>query len=270
MEAVDLAAAYGKTPVLHGLNARFAGGRLTALVGPNGCGKSTLLKAIMGFLPASSGEIRFDGQPIAGIGRRALARRVAYLPQECQCPDYMTLGELIELAGYARYSLSGGPSDKDRRLFAEALEIVGLADKARCQVNALSGGQRQRAWIAMVLAQDTDVILMDEPVNHLDMKYQYAVLGLVRDLCERHGKTVIIVLHDLNLTLAFADDIVMLRDGRVAAAGPVATTVTPVSVERVFGLDTEIFTRQGRLVCVPRIEPRYASGVRPGVVAVSA
>ncbi|MFC6487532.1 ABC transporter ATP-binding protein [Nitratireductor sp. GCM10026969] len=254
LEAREIKASYGSTPVLHGLSTRFAAGRVTALVGPNGCGKSTLLKAIMGFLPLAAGEIRLEGQPIRQIGRQSLARRIAYLPQECRCPDYMTLGELIELAGYARYSLVGGPSDHDRRLFREALEIVGLSDKAGAQVNALSGGQRQRAWIAMVLAQDTDVIMMDEPVNHLDMKYQYAVLGLVRELSVRHGKTVMVVLHDLNLTSAFADDVIMLRGGRVVAAGPVEQALTAANVERVFDLKADIFDRGGRLVCLPRMQ----------------
>lgn len=255
LEAREIVAGYGRVPVLGGLSARFAAGRFTALVGPNGCGKSTLLKAIMGFLPLDGGEIRLEGRPILEIGRRRLARRIAYLPQENHCPDYMTLGELVELAGYARYSLFGGPSERDRRLFRDALEIVGLADRAGARVNALSGGQRQRAWIAMVLAQDTDIVLMDEPVNHLDMRYQYAVLGLVRALSVRHGKTVVAVLHDLNLAAAFADDAVMLHDGRVVAAGPVAQTVTTETVERVFGLPVDIFSRNDRLVCLPHTDP---------------
>ncbi|EGP55953.1 ABC transporter-like protein [Agrobacterium tumefaciens F2] len=239
---------------MQGLSARFQNGRVTALVGPNGCGKSTLLKTIMGFVPLSSGRISLDDRLIGEIGRRELARRIAYLPQECHCPDYMTLGELIELAGYARYGIGGGPSERDRALFAEALKTVGLEDKARAQVNTLSGGLRQRAFIAMVLAQDTEVILMDEPVNHLDMKYQYAVLNLVRELTDRHGKTVIVVLHDLNLASTFADDVIMLKAGRVLASGPVANTVTSANVADVFDLEADIFSRQGRLICVPRLE----------------
>ncbi|KAI95084.1 ABC transporter ATP-binding protein [Rhodomicrobium vannielii ATCC 17100] len=253
LKVSNITAGYGRLVVLHALSANFARGRVTAFVGPNGCGKSTLLKAIMGFMPISGGEILLEGQPIRLIGRKALARRIAYLPQECQCPDYMTLGELIELAGYSRYSLVGGPSARDRQLFAEILDLVGLADKAGCQVNSLSGGQRQRAWIAMVLAQEADVILMDEPVNHLDMKYQYAVLGLVRELSARHGKTVIVVLHDLNLASAFADDVVMLRDGKVVAAGPAQETMTAANVERAFDFEADIFSRDGRVVCLPRM-----------------
>ncbi|MEF2072685.1 ABC transporter ATP-binding protein [Consotaella aegiceratis] len=251
LETKNVTASYGEAPVLQDVSVEFAAGRLTALVGPNGCGKSTLLKAIMGFVSVSRGEVVLGDRPIRDFGRRALARRIAYLPQESHCPDYMTLGELVELAGYARYSWIGGPSAQDRLLFREALDIVGLADLAHRPVNALSGGQRQRAFIAMVLAQDADIVLMDEPVNHLDLKYQYAVLDLVRDLTLRHGKTVIAVLHDLNLTAAFADDVVMLRDGRVMAAGPVAATVNPATVEAVFDLKADIFARDGRLVCLP-------------------
>jgi len=253
LEARQISAAYGRAEVLSDVSVQFRTGRLTAIVGPNGCGKSSLLKTIMGFLPVSAGQILLEGQPVSQIGRRKLARRIAYLPQECFCPDYMTLGELIELAGYSRYSLVGGPSEEDRRLYREVLETVGLADRAGFPVNKLSGGQRQRAWIAMVLAQDTDVILMDEPVNHLDMKYQFTILELVRELVEKKGKTVIAVLHDLNLTTAFADDVVLMRSGKCVTSGPVAETVTTANVEHVFGLRTQIFPHNGRLVCLPEL-----------------
>ncbi|TFH87214.1 ABC transporter ATP-binding protein [Billgrantia azerbaijanica] len=249
----DLAASYGKDMVLQQFSAQFRQGQLTALVGANGCGKSTLLKAIMGFLPVTRGMVRIGGREASTLGRRALARRIAYLPQANHCPDYLTLGELVRLGGYARYSLLGGPSEKDRRLFYEALETVGLVDMVHRPVNSLSGGQRQRAWIAMVLAQNAEVVLMDEPVNHLDIKYQYAVLELVRSLTLNHGKTVIAVLHDLNLAAAFADEVVMLRGGRVVAAGSVAETITASTVAHVFDLRADVFRRDGRLVCLPHV-----------------
>jgi len=255
----NITASYGKAPVVTGVSAAFAAGRLTVLAGPNGCGKSTLLRAIMGFLPDIRGDVSLDGQPVAKIGRRMLARRIAYLAQESSCPDYMTLGELVELGGYARYSLMGGPSDRDRQLFREALETVGLADKAHLPVNTLSGGQRQRAWIAMVLAQDTDIVLMDEPVNHLDVKYQYSVLSLVRALVRNHGKTVIMVLHDLNLAAAFADDIILMKAGRILASGPVPSTITSENVARVFDLEAEVFPREDRLVFLPRLPSSEAA-----------
>ncbi|WP_331461871.1 ABC transporter ATP-binding protein [Roseibium limicola] len=251
LEAKNVTAAYGKHVVLDRVSVRFAPARLTALVGPNGCGKSTLLKSIMGFLPQSSGEIAIGGEDRSRLGRRALARRIAYLPQESHCPDYMTLGELVELAGYSRFTLAGGPSETDRKLFHSALETVGLADQAGRRMSTLSGGQRQRAWIAMVLAQDAEVILMDEPVNHLDVKYQYSILKLVRGLTRSFRKTVIVVLHDLNLAASFSDDVVMLKQGRVVASGPVRTTINSAHVEEVFDLSADIFERNGRLVFLP-------------------
>jgi iron complex transport system ATP-binding protein len=257
IEIRNLNVSYGRKPVLRDVGISFASGRVTVLAGPNGCGKSTLLKAVMGLLPFN-GEICIDGELASSIDRRAFARRVAYLPQECHCPDHMTLGELVELGGYARYSLLRGPTERDRSLFRRALETVGLADKAADYVNTLSGGQRQRAWIAMVLAQDPDTILLDEPVNHLDMKYQYSVLGLIRSMSEEFGKTVIVVLHDLNLAAAFADDVVMMKDGRIVASGPSAQTISTDTVAQVFDLETDVFLRDNRLVCLPRVPGRAA------------
>jgi iron complex transport system ATP-binding protein len=256
IETDDVSVNFGRIPILRNLSARFPTGRFTAMVGPNGCGKSTLMKAMMGFLPLRGGRVLLDGADIHKIGRKTLARRIAFLPQECHCPDYMTLGELVELSGYARYSLAGGPSAQDRKLFQEALEVVGLADRAGDQVNSLSGGQRQRAWIAMVLAQDTNIILMDEPVNHLDMKYQYAILGLIRDLVDKRGKTVIAVLHDINLTAGFADDAIMMTAGTVVASGPVQSTITTDTIAQVFDLQTDIFSRNGHIVCLPHVSAR--------------
>nr|WP_255733425.1 ABC transporter ATP-binding protein [Ruegeria sp. Ofav3-42] len=251
MELSNVSVSYGKNLCVRKVSHRFANGRFTALVGPNGCGKSTLLRALMGLLPMQQGEARLDDQPVHAMGRRSLARRVAYLPQDNHCPDYITLGELIELSAFSRSRLMRGPSASDQALFRDALQTVGLLDMAHRPLNTLSGGQRQRAWIAMVLAQDADLILMDEPVNHLDVAYQYSVLNLVARLTRQRGKTVICVLHDLNLTASFADEVVLMRDGRIEAAGPVRETVTADNVTRTFGMEAEIFDRNGRLVCLP-------------------
>ncbi len=248
----QLSAAYGKVHALKNVSVTFTPGKFTALLGPNGCGKSTLLRTIMGLLPCSGGNVCLDGVLINKIPRRALAQRIAYLPQESHCPDYLTLGELIELAGYSRSSLLGGPTAEDHRLFRESLATMGLADWANRPLNALSGGQRQRAWIAMVLAQNADIILLDEPVNHLDISYQYSVLKLLTDLTVSHQKTVISVLHDLNLTAAFADEVVLMRDGEVKAKGPVDDTITTANVAEVFNFDADIYTRNDRLVCLPK------------------
>lgn len=258
LEVQNLHLSYGTTPVLKDVSVGFQPRCVTAIVGPNGCGKSSLLKAIMGFLPFDKGAALLNGHSISGLGRRDLARRIAYLPQENICPEHVTVGELVELAGYARYSLFGGASDKDKALFQSALETVGLSDLSHRRVSALSGGQRQRAWIAMTLAQDADIILMDEPVNHLDVKYQIAILKLVRDLSTRQGKTVVTVLHDLNLTSAFADNVVMMNDGQLVAAGSVTETITPASIHQVFGLHADVIRHKDRLVCIPEIDDALA------------
>ena len=251
IDVKNITVSYGKETVLRNLSIHFAKGRITALVGENGCGKSTLLKSIMGFIPLTGGEILLHGDPITEMRRKVLARRVAYLPQENISPDYMTLGELIELSGSGRTSLFGGPSARDRRLFREVLRTVGLEDRAGCQVNTLSGGMRQRAWVAMVLAQNTDIILMDEPVNHLDIKYQYTLLKLIRGLSVHYGKTIVVVLHDLNLAATFADDVAMLNNGQLITFGSVRETITTDNILRVFGIPGDIFDRNGRPVCQP-------------------
>lgn len=247
----NIHAGYGPKTILRDVSHSFSKGRVTALIGPNGCGKSTLLRAIMGFVETSSGSIRLGGTSVTTLGRKEFARNISYLPQEAHCPDYISLGELIELGGSARNTLFGGASDDDRALYCKVLDIVGLSDKVNHSVNSLSGGERQRAWIALVLAQDTDIILMDEPVNHLDIKYQYAVLGLIRSLSTVHGKTVIVVLHDINLTAAFADEVIMLKQGQVVTAGALEDTLTSANIEHVFDIAADMFARKGRLICQP-------------------
>lgn len=257
-ENLKVSYAGGRAPVLDGLSLEFRPRALTALVGPNGCGKSTLLKAIMGFLPLGGGRVTLGGTPLRRLSRRAMARRIGYLPQECECPEYMNLGELVSLGHYARRGLFGGPGPGERERFQRALDQVGLTAQARTPMSQLSGGQRQRAWIAMVLAQDTEVLLLDEPVNHLDLKYQFQLMSLIRHLVEFCNRTVICVLHDVNLAATFADEVVMLRDGRLVAHGSADGVLTAHSLERVFDVHADVFERQGRRVCLPH---RPARGV---------
>lgn len=251
----DLHAGYGKHTILNGVSATLSPHAVTALVGPNGCGKSTLLKTIMGFVPLHRGHIRLAGQPAHTLGRRQRAQLLAYMPQDARCPDGLTVGELVELAGYARGSLFGGASASQRQRFHQTLEMVELLPYRGRPVNTLSGGQRQRAWIAMTLAQDTPLILMDEPVNHLDLKHQISTLKLVRTLAHHHDHTLLVVLHDLNLAAAFADLILMLKDGRVVAAGSPEETLTADNLRQVFGVQADIFKRHDRIVCLPFPEP---------------
>ncbi|WP_333830224.1 ABC transporter ATP-binding protein [Pararhodobacter sp.] len=253
LTVTDLCVRLGRAPVLNGVSAAFAPGRLTALVGPNGCGKSTLLRAIMGLIPVQGGAVTLDGAPLSRLTRRQLARAVAWLPQASHCPDYLTLGELVEMGAHARQGWFR-PADAPRRTeFAEALRIVGLEAEAARAVNTLSGGQRQRAFIAMALAQQAPTLLLDEPVNHLDTRYQIAILALLRRLAHEQGRRVVVVLHDLNLATGFADDAVLMAAGRVLAQGPVAGVITPARVAECFGIEAEVFRRGERLVCLPAI-----------------
>lgn len=251
LELEQLTVSYGRRTILHDISIKFAPQKITALIGPNGCGKSTLLKTIMGFVKADNGQAKLNGKPISSFGRRDLSRRISYLPQENYCPDHMTLAELIELSAYSRRSLLSAPSKLDRETFMEAMKTVGLSNAAHKAVNMLSGGQKQRAFIALLLAQNTDIILMDEPVNHLDVKYQYTVMQLIRKLCEEAGKTVVIVLHDINLTAAFADHIVMMKHGRVVMQGDVEQKLTEYSIEDVFDIPNSLFRYNNRVMCQP-------------------
>jgi len=253
LTVTDLSVRLGRTPVLNGVSAAFAPGRLTALLGPNGCGKSTLLRAIMGLIPVEGGSIMLGGAPVAALSHRRLAHEIAWLPQTSHCPDYLTLGELVEMGGHARQGWFRPPDAGVRTKFAEALRIVGLEAEAARAVNTLSGGQRQRAFIAMALAQQAPTLLLDEPVNHLDTRYQIAILTLLRRLAHEQGRRVVVVLHDLNLAAGFADDAVLMAAGRVLAQGPVAGVITPARVEECFGIRAEVFRRGERLVCLPAI-----------------
>ena len=251
LDLQNVKSGYGRKTILHDISVNFVQGHVTALIGQNGCGKSTLLKTIMGFIDLQCGSITLGNVDIRKFHRKKLAQLISYLPQESYCPDYLTLGQLIELSSYTRQSLFSGPSSEDRQYFHEVLEIVGLADKAHIPVNMLSGGQKQRAWIALVLAQKTDMILLDEPVNHLDVKYQYSILKLIRELSTELKKTIIVVLHDINLATYFADYVVMLKKGQIYAHGSTQDIVTQENLQQVFDIPSELFVHNGHLICQP-------------------
>jgi len=247
-----LSMSYGQRQVIHELGVSLPSGQVTAIVGPNGCGKSTLLSGLARLHKPDSGAVLLNGHDIAQMPARQLATKLALLPQEAVAPEGLTVTELIRFGRQPHQGWLRQWSAEDQQVVHHALAAAGLEALADRPLEALSGGQRQRAWIAMVLAQDSDILLMDEPVNHLDMAYQYTVLDLVRALTRDHGKTVVCVLHDLNLAAAFADEVVMLRDGTTIAAGPTIETVTPETVRQVFAFEADIFLRHDRLVCLPR------------------
>lgn len=235
----NLHAAYGEKQILNGLNLTLPGGKITALLGPNGCGKSTLLKCFSRLLTPTTGKIWLDEQPLTTLSSRQLARHLALLPQQHRVPEGITVRELV---GYGRspwLPLWGRLSELDRRLVNDALEQTGMASFAEQPLSALSGGQRQRAFLALILAQDTPLVLLDEPTTWLDINHQIELMKLMRQL-QQAGKTVVTVLHDLNQASRYCDHLVVLNSGKVQAQGSPGLVMTPAMLRDVFSLDAEV------------------------------
>jgi iron complex transport system ATP-binding protein len=226
---------YGRQPVLEGLDFALAEGSFTAIVGPNGCGKSTLLRALGRLLRPRGGEVLLDGARIDTLPTREVARVLGMLPQSPVAPEGITGADLVTRGRHPHQAWFRQWSRDDEAVVARAMEETGVLDLADRPVDALSGGPRQRAWIAMALAQGTDLLLLDEPTTHLDLAHAVEVLDLVDRLHDR-GRTVVMVLHDLNLAARYADHLVAMRDGRIVAAGPPREVLTPHLLADVFGL----------------------------------
>ncbi|WP_231592450.1 ABC transporter ATP-binding protein [Pelagovum pacificum] len=253
---------YGGKTVVEGLSLEIPDASLTILVGPNGCGKSTLLKAMARVLPLGGGRITLDGKAVHATPTRDVARKLALLPQGPVAPEGLTVRELVAQGRFPHQSLLRQWSREDARALDSAMAAADVADFADRPVSDLSGGQRQRCWIAMVLAQETDIILLDEPTTFLDLKVQVDLLSLLRRIAHEEGRTLVVVLHELNVAAAFADLLVMMKDGRLVAGGSVGETFTSDRLEEVFGLDASVLTdpSSGRPVCVPNVAPRGWSG----------
>jgi iron complex transport system ATP-binding protein len=238
IEARNLSFSYGAEPVLGGVELRFPAGQLSVLVGANGCGKSTLLNLLAGGIQPSGGEVRLGGQPLASYRRSARARALALLPQTPHAYAELSVFELVRLGRYPHQTLLQQWSAEDQRQVELALERTGLTAQRDKPLNALSGGQRQRAWIALVLAQDAPVLLLDEPINHLDLHHQVEVLDLMTELVRDAGKTLVTVLHDINLACRYGQFLVALKDGVVHAAGAPRQVVDAALIRAVLGVET--------------------------------
>ncbi|GGL71342.1 ABC transporter ATP-binding protein [Wenxinia marina] len=254
LSARSLSVGYGGLPVLARVDLDIARGEMTALVGPNGCGKSTLLKALARVLRPSAGGVLLDDAPIAQLPTRTVARRLALLPQGPVAPEGLTVEELVRQGRFPHRTLLRPWSREDAAAVARALAQTGLQGLAGRPVATLSGGQRQRAWIAMVLAQDTPLVLLDEPTTFLDLKVQVDLMALLSRIVREDGRTMVLVLHELNLASAFADRIVMMRDGRIVRDGTPRAVMQPGILREVFGLEADVITdpATGRPVCLPR------------------
>jgi iron complex transport system ATP-binding protein len=250
LAARGLVAGYGARRVLRGIDLELRPGVLTALVGPNGAGKSTLLRALVGLLRPTAGSVRLDGREVAAIPRGELAGRIAVVPQSFDTLFPFTVREIVSLGRSARLPLFARPTASDARAVERALDELALGPLADRRLDALSGGERQRAVLAMALAQESDVLLLDEPTVHLDPGHQRSTVLLVRDLARARGLVLVTVLHDLNLA-ALADRIVALVDGTVAADGPPEAVLAAGPVQRIFGPGLRVALVDGRPVVIP-------------------
>jgi iron complex transport system ATP-binding protein len=253
LQADALTIGYGGPAVVQDLSAHFADGRVTSIIGPNGCGKSTLLRALARLLKPRGGAAILDGESIQRQPTKDVARRLGLLPQGAVPPEAITVEDLVRRGRFPHQSLFSTPTDSDRLAVERALERANVQDLRTRPVDELSGGQRQRAWIAMALAQETPLLLLDEPTTYLDVAHQQEVLELVRDL-NREGKTIVMVLHDVNEAARASDHIIAMRDGVIVAEGAPGDVVTPERLLDVFGVRTDVVAhpRSQLPVCIPR------------------
>jgi iron complex transport system ATP-binding protein len=232
IQITNLTVGYGREPVLRDLTLSIPKGTITAIVGPNGCGKTTLLRALTGQLPAASGSVTLLGKDLTAYGRKELARTAALLPQIRNIPD-LTVETLVQHGRYPHLGLTRRLTEKDAAIVAQAMAQTDVTAIAHQSMRELSGGQQQRAYIAMALAQDTELIALDEPTTHLDLNRQFALLELIRRL-QHAGKTVVLVLHDLDHALRCSDQLILLEKGRLVQQGTPGQLLESGALEQVF------------------------------------
>lgn len=242
LKACAVTLGYGDRTVIDGLDLQIAPGRITSIVGANGCGKSTLLRSLARLLSPASGQIVLDGRSVHARPTKEVARILGLLPQSPIAPEGIAVADLVGRGRHPHQKVLARWTAHDYEVVADALEATGISDLADRSVDELSGGQRQRVWIAMALAQETDILLLDEPTTFLDVAHQVEVLDLLTDLSRARGTTIVMVLHDLNLAARYSDELVAMRQGRVHAAGAPSEVLTRTLVEEVFGMANQITT----------------------------
>lgn len=240
LAAQDLHLAYGDTEIIKGLDLTLPPGQITGIVGANACGKSTLLKSMSRLLTPRSGTVILDGRQVHTMPAKQLARALGLLPQTPIAPEGITVADLVGRGRHPHQGAFSRWNAQDDLAVAQALDTTGTADLADRPVDELSGGQRQRVWIAMALAQQTDILLLDEPTTFLDVNHQVEVLDLLTELNQGSGVTIVMVLHDLNLAARYCDRLVMIADGRIHASGAPAEVLTEDNVRNVFGLENRV------------------------------
>ncbi|MBP8598269.1 MAG: ABC transporter ATP-binding protein [Selenomonas sp.] len=253
LKVENLNVSIAQQPILQDLSLDFAAGRRTAIVGPNGAGKSTLLRAVAGLNHDYTGSICLDGQEIRQLARQHMARKLAILPQGAAAPPDTTVGQLVDYGRFPYRSWFRTSDVKaDREAVTWAMQVTKVTQFRDRQVQSLSGGERQRAFLAMALAQQPETLLLDEPTTYLDIAHQLEVMKIVTTINETYGMTVIMVLHDINHALQYADEIAVLKDKHIVAQGAPEKVLTVEMLAKVFGVRADIFTnRQGAKVLSP-------------------
>jgi len=252
-ELQNLVVRYGSHTAVDGVDAVVAAGAITAIVGPNGCGKSTLLRSMARLLAPSDGNVLLGGDDVRSIPPKQFATRVALLPQAPTAPDNLTVIDLVSRGRDPHRRWFDQWSTPDEAIIVESLERTGMTEFAERPLESLSGGQRQRAWIALALAQQTQVLLLDEPTTYLDVAHQIEVLDTVSALQADNGVTVVMVMHDLSMAARYADHLIAMREGQLVAAGTVSEVVTPAVLREVFGVECRVIDDpdSGRPVVIP-------------------
>jgi iron complex transport system ATP-binding protein len=253
--ARGIRAGYREREVLRDVDLIAHAGEVVALIGPNGAGKSTLLRVLSGLLRPSAGSVTIDGADVTTLDRRAIARHVAVVPQVFETLFPFTVREVVALGRTSRLGPLGTLGTDDARAVSRALEDIGAAELADRRIDRVSGGERQRAVLAMALAQEADVLLLDEPTAHLDPAHQRATLERVASLARERGLAVVAVLHDLNLAAAFASRVVLLADGAVIREGLPSHVITPELIATVFGPGLRVVLHDGRPFVIPEPTP---------------
>ncbi|MBN2221745.1 MAG: ABC transporter ATP-binding protein [Vallitaleaceae bacterium] len=250
----NLMAGYEKKTILNGIDLIIPSHKISVIIGANACGKSTLLKTLARLIRPERGEVYLDQNNISNLASKQFARILGLLPQSPIVPDGITVQDLVARGRYPHQSFFQGLSNKDFEAVAEALDLMGISELADRSVDTLSGGQRQRVWIAMALAQQTDFLLLDEPTTYLDITYQIEILDLLTDLNQKKGTTIVMVLHDINLSARYADYIFAVHQGNLVAQGKPSEIINEELIEKVFHLDCSVI--QDPVSQTPLIVPK--------------
>lgn len=248
----DLNISYGNLDIVKDLNLEIPKGKITTIIGANGCGKSTILKTIARILQPKSGDIFINDKNIKDQSSKELAKTMAVLPQSPQAPSGLTVEELISYGRFPHQKGFGKMKKEDKDIVSWALEATGIYEFRDRKIEALSGGQRQRAWIAMALAQQTDILVLDEPTTYLDLAHQLEVLNLLEELNKKQGTTIVMVIHELNNAARFADHMIGVKKGKIACQGSAYEVMTKENLKELFNIDAEIVSdpRTNKPVCI--------------------